>query len=445
MKNRKRLWIAGGLLILLGFAGAGAVRLQGLQTEPAGSAEAGTAAGAAAASRPVPSAVSGTSPAAEGPYDLVATLKGDPGTSRAFTWYTADTAEAGLLQMAQGSDASLLESGQAKTIQAVDSVQPTEDGDRGVHKADVTGLSPGTEYIYRVGSGRDGEWSSAYTFTTAKANPDSVAFIDVTDAQGGTPEDFAAWGRTLQQAFNTFPASEFVVHTGDFTEDPDNPALWDAFFGDIRPLAAVYPLVPVVGNNDVSGEGGVSAYLSHFNLPDNGARDTEPGTSYSFNYGPVHMIVLNTEDGRKKQEEWLRSDLAATDKPWKIVAMHRPAYGDGMDEKVEDWIPVFDEFGVDLVLQGHNHVYSRSYPLLNGSIVEGERPAGAPEGTVYVIPNAAGEKFGRLNEDQFYHAVHFQNDKSMFAGITVTGDTLHFQAYDTDGNMRDEFILHHSG
>ncbi|KAI7247929.1 hypothetical protein KC345_g11908, partial [Hortaea werneckii] len=163
-----------------------------------------------------------------------------------------------------------------------------------------------------------------------------------------------------------------------------------------------------------------------------------------FDYGPVHVTVLNTESNLKKQTEWLKKDLAGTDKPWTIVAMHRPAYGGNMYSKVEDWTEIFDKYNVDLVLQGHNHEYSRSYPLRGGKIVpEGNPPAGAAGGTVYVVTNASGAKFNEKKEDQFYHKVHFQNNKPMFAGITVSGNTLTYQAYDTDGKKLDEFILVH--
>jgi hypothetical protein len=60
-----------------------------------------------------------------------------------------------------------------------------------------------------------------------------------------------------------------------------------------------------------------------------------------------------------------------------------------------------------------------------------------------VVTNASGAKFNEKKEDQFYHKVHFQNNKPMFAGITVSGDTLTYQAYDTSGNKLDEFVLKH--
>lgn len=376
------------------------------------------------------------------PYDVVTTFKGDAETSRAFTWYTTDSGAAGRLEVIQGGNAVF--SGDAvMKVDAENTVITTDKGSRGVHKAEVTGLEAGTLYTYRVGTGHDGEWSTAAQFTTADADSEEVTFINITDSQGVTAADFKLWGNTLNKAFQTFPAAQFIVHNGDFTEEPEDSAAWDSFFGNVQSLVASYPLMPVTGNHDEI-DGKAAEFTSHFNLPDNGAKGSIAGTSYSFDYGPVHVTVLNTESNLKKQTDWLEADLAGNDKKWKIVAIHRPAYGGNTYKKLDDWTEIFDKYQVDLVLQGHNHEYSRSYPLLKGAIVpEGENPAGAARGTVYVVTNASGSKFNEKKEDQFYHKVHFQNNKQMFAGITVSGNTLSYEAYDVDGNKLDEFILRH--
>ncbi|MEK8213169.1 purple acid phosphatase family protein [Paenibacillus sp. FSL L8-0463] len=376
------------------------------------------------------------------PYDLVSTFKEDAETSRAFTWFTGAPGAEGRLEVVKGKSAAFT-AGNVVKVQAIDSVIKTDEGKRGVHKAVVTGLEPGTLYTYRAGSGKEGEWSTAATFTTAEADSESVTFINVTDSQGETAADFKLWGNILDKAFQTFPAAKFIVHNGDLTEEPEDSGAWDDFFGNVQGFVPGIPLMPVTGNHD-EVEGQAASFTSHFNLPDNGDPESIAGTSYSFDYGPVHVTVLNTESHLKSQAKWLKKDLALTDKPWKIVALHRPAYGGNMYKKLEDWTEIFDKYGVDLVLQGHNHEYSRSYPLLAGKVVpEGGNSAGTGGGTVYVVTNASGAKFNEKKEDQYYHQVHFQNNKQMYAGITVSGNTLTYQAYDVDGNKLDEFLLKH--
>lgn len=165
---------------------------------------------------------------------------------------------------------------------------------------EATGLEPGTLYTYRVGSGVEGEWSPAAEFTTEEDGLASVSFINVTDSQGETAEDFKLWGNTLNKAFQTFPEAKFIVHNGDLTEDPEDSAGWDDFFGNVQGWISGIPLMPVTGNHDEVDED-ATHYTSHFNLPDNGAKGSIAGTSYSFDYGPVHVTVLNTESNLKSK------------------------------------------------------------------------------------------------------------------------------------------------
>ncbi|MGZ7442861.1 metallophosphoesterase [Paenibacillus sp. TH7-28] len=370
------------------------------------------------------------------PKSVALTFKGDARNSLAFTWYTETPGLQGIVQVAEGTQPPVSWEGERIFTFAAESAEiVTGNGKRqGVHKAEATGLVPGMAYVYRLGSGRDGGWSEPAGFVTEAAKPEMFSFINVADSQGETEADFKLWGRTLDKAFAVFPDARFIVHNGDLTEEPENEQGWDAFFGQAGQWLKRVPLLPVTGNHDeIAGE--AERFTSHFNLPDNGAKGSAPGTTYSFDYGHAHFVMLDTESNLKRQADWLRDDLQKNGKPWTIVAMHRPAYGGNQYEKAEEWIKIFDEYGVDLVLQGHNHEYSRSYPLRSGEIV----PAG--EGTVYVVTNTAGPKFNELKKDKFYHAVHFQNDKQMFAGITVSERSLRYEAYDADGNKLDEVVL----
>lgn len=91
-------------------------------------------------------------------YDLVSTIKGDAATSRAFTWYTGDQGADGWLEVEKGEAADFTGDGVIR-VQAAHTTIKTDQGTRGVHKAEITGLEPGTLYTYRVGSGEEGEWS----------------------------------------------------------------------------------------------------------------------------------------------------------------------------------------------------------------------------------------------------------------------------------------------
>jgi hypothetical protein len=406
MSNYKEFWMLGILLIIIVAIFAGIELLQAKQDSPMK------------------------------PRSIVTTFKDSPQTSRAFTWYTLSPDAATVIQMAEGSGITNFEEADVTTQTGTTSMIDTGDaGLQGSHKVNVTRLNPGTFYTYRVGNGEPNGWSNPAVFKTEGINTTEFTFINVTDPQGITEEDFKLWGKTLDQAFKTFPDASFIVNNGDLTENPENEASWNYFFDYTQAWLNSYSLMPATGNHD-EVDGNAERFLSHFNLPDNGAKDVNPGTSYSFDYGTAHFIFLNSESKVKKQTEWLRADLSATNQPWIIVAMHHGPYGGNQKKStVDSWVPLFDEFGVDLVLQGHNHEYSRSYPLLGNQIVEDG------SGTVYVVTNASGGKLNEKKEDQFYHRVHLQNGKPMFAGIRINGDTLKYEAYDIDGLVIDEFNL----
>ncbi|OBZ12541.1 metallophosphoesterase family protein [Bacillus sp. FJAT-26390] len=378
------------------------------------------------------------------PIAIVTTFKGDPMTSRAFTWHSGSRQAASVVQLMK-EDASLgWDDERVMTFTGTSSSVDIGGGaTQAVHKAEAAGLEPGTAYRYRVGSGEAKGWSDAAVFETEPEKLDSFSFINVTDSQGVTEQDFDLWGNTLNKAFATFPSAAFIVHNGDLTEDPEDEQAWTSLFAKASKWVSQFPFMPVTGNHD-EVDGQAERFISHFNLPDNGAEGSAQGTTYSFDYGSVHFVILNSESNIKEQTKWLSSDLENTDKPWKVVAVHQGPYGGNTYKKVKDWTKLFDKFKVDLVLQGHNHEYSRSYPLRDGQIVgDGESEVQNREGTVYVVTNTSGQKFNEKKEDQFYHKVHFQNGKQMFAGITVSGDSLTYQAYDADGQKLDEFVLKH--
>lgn len=376
------------------------------------------------------------------PYSISVTIRQAAATSMAFSWQ-GEPADSAVLEVVKGKEARFGEADML-SFEAVASQLDWADGEpQGVFKAEAVGLEPDTFYTYRVGSTESGGFSEPSSFRTAAAAPSDFSFIYVTDSQGKTAEDFKLWGNTLAAAFSRYPDARLIVHGGDLTDDTEDPQTWSSFFAAASPWLSSVPLMPVTGNHEQI-EDEASAFLAHFNLPDNHADGSLAGTNYSFDYENVHIAVLNTESNLEEQAQWLREDLAATDQEWKIVAMHRGLYGGKTYKKAAVFEEVIDEFEVDLVLQGHNHEYSRSYPLRGGKITgDGDSPVQNREGTVYIVANTAGPKFNEQKSDQFYHKVHFQNGKQMFAGITIKGNTLRYEAYDVDGEKLDEVLLLH--
>jgi hypothetical protein len=166
-----------------------------------------------------------------------------------------------------------------------------------------------------------------------------------------------------------------------------------------RPLASLLPSTtfwPGLGDHEYR-TAWAQPYLDAFELPDS-------ERFYSFDWGDVHVIALDTNcitplDASTagcttaSMVAWLRDDLSKTTAPWKIVTMHRPAVAaghyDNYPEIATALVPVFQEAGVDLVLQGHNHLYERTWPTRDNHPVQ--KDYDHPQAPVYMTTGGGGD------------------------------------------------------
>lgn len=233
-----------------------------------------------------------------------------------------------------------------------------------LHAVRLTGLQPDTEYTYRVQSpGVEGEIE---TFRTAPGPEGSVTAVVVGDTgSGDTPQE------RLSEVMREMDA-DLLLHTGDVVYPRGGECGYEErFYEPYEELIDSVPVYPVLGNHDVLTENG-EPYLTAFDLP---AEESGTERFYSFDYGPLHVAALNSElyygdDSvpTEVQKAWLRQDLRASDRPWKIVIIHRPPFNSspyhGADRQVfEDLVGIFEEEGVDVVFAGHEHVYERLKPI----------------------------------------------------------------------------------
>lgn len=378
------------------------------------------------------------------PYSLVMNVGEDAASDRLFTWQSGSKQGKSLIQYIEGNNLAVdWKAEKAATVEGTASVIGEDGQSRTVHKAALSALQPGKTYVYRVGDGTEKGWSKTNLFHTNEGAPtvDGFTFINVTDSQGETDEHFKLWGDTLKQAFRVAPEASFIIHNGDLTENPRDGKAWDAFFREAAPWLSSVPLMPVTGNHEEI-DGDAEPFVSYFNVPANGASGSLAGTTYFFDYDDARFIMLNTESNIDGQTEWLEEALKENTRKWIVVSLHRGPYGGNQNKEIHKWIELFDRYEVDLVLQGHNHEYARSYPLRDGQIADGDDSLVRNRaGTIYVVINAAGQKLNKQKKDQFYHKVHVQTGKRMFAAIRISGDILTYQAYDVDGKLWDEFQL----
>jgi 3',5'-cyclic AMP phosphodiesterase CpdA len=132
---------------------------------------------------------------------------------------------------------------------------------------------------------------------------------------------------------------------------------------------------------------------------------------------------------------------------WTIVTFHHPVFSPARDRDNPEirnlWKPLFDEFKVDLVLNGHDHTYARtgvlSEPVSGSNVPTGYQQAYDPEiGTVYVV-SVSGPKMYGITKDAF--AVRVAEDTQLYQVISIADDMLDYRAYTATGQLYDEFSL----
>jgi 3',5'-cyclic AMP phosphodiesterase CpdA len=158
----------------------------------------------------------------------------------------------------------------------------------------------------------------------------------------------------------------------------------------------------------------------------------QEGAFFSFVHGPVEFFMIDsstpqvTGAGGPEQLSWLRGALAASTAPWKVAALHHPPYSSGGRGSIlavrEVLEPLFVEFGVDLVLTGHDHHYERTVPL---------------DGVIYVV-SGAGSKLREAGSSDF---TAVSENMLQFMIAEATPDTLRLQSVGVDGAVIDEFTL----
>lgn len=368
------------------------------------------------------------------PYNISVAMGAEPAVSRGFAWHTHANVEATVVEVAKRDGFSGFDGAGVLKVNGTSSLYHTWDiGTVRVHKAVVDGLEPGTAYVYRVGDG--GSHVSEGSFRTAGMPEEPTKFLFFGDSQASNAAGFKLWGNILRKAAADHPDFDFILQAGDMVEDGFKENEWNLWFKEAQDILTKTTIVSVVGNHEVTGTRKNDDFLAHFNNPQNGI-DSLKGSNYSFDYHNAHIVVLNSEYDFQEQKEWLRRDLAATDKTWKIVTFHRGPYGSVYDSAHirEAWTSTFDEFHVDLAMNGHDHVYVRSYPMRGG------KPVGEGEGTTYVVGGSTGPKFYAVTPREWQYKVDGEQTQ-IYGAVDIRGGELTFTVKTLGDRLVDQFTL----
>ena len=386
-------------------------------------------------------------PATQSPDHITLTWVQDARTTQTVTWRTSEDVFDGQVRLWKvGKQPPPNPAYQTVGADATQLV--TQEGAFQIHSATITGLMPGTRYGYQVGTGEF--WSEVHSFTTAEARAGDFDFLVFGDSQS---INYNVWRGTLQAAFQALPVAAFFTNVGDLVDVGQDYREWDAWFAGAAGVIEKIPVMPASGNHETyTPERRFSLpafFAAQFRLPANGPEELQ-GQVYSFDYGDVHFVVLDSQQGEEerfvpdmlaKQRRWLENDLAATDKTWKIGFIHRPLYGNkpnGTNENLRRaFAGVFDQYGVDVVFTAHDHVYARTWPL------DGEGNAVSQgRGTVFVATGRSGTKtYGNVERKEWNE--FFQNpvNEPMYLAVSMRGSLLRVQAWTRSGGLVDEWTI----
>ena len=396
------------------------------------------------------------------PTRIILTWTGDPARSQAVTWRTATPLATPQGQITKLNAGPAFEKN-ARTVPGAASADALPEGRTAGHYAvRFEGLDPETSYCYRVGDGR--VWSEWNVFRTAAASPAPFQFIYLGDAQNSLK---SLWSRAVRSAFRAAPEARFIAFAGDLLAEGYDDHLWGEWSDALGFISAVMPILPVPGNHDLHRAPTASnpeevfsvspLWRTHFALPPNGPEIEEMrGQSYYLDYQGVRFIALDVnvwandsfEPGARKrvaekQLAWLTETLSKNPNRWTIVVQHQPmfAMAKGRDyvEMRAALAPLYEKYHVDLVLQGHDHLYSRSHKIAGGKVVDPAAP-----GVIYAI-SVSGPKMYQLQNTNGTLMAKIDREKQFYQTIDVAPDRLKYASYAIDGTLADAFELRRSG
>ena len=291
-------------------------------------------------------------------------------------------------------------------------------------------------------------------------NDEYKAYGSLSDFNFAAAGDWGCKSRTPDTVNNIVNKNpELVLGLGDFSYQDTA----DCWFEIIAPLDDKMKIT--IGNHDDETTSLLNQYMSHFNLTKQ---------FYSFNYQNVHFTVISTElenEGEEdEQYEFVNADLAsAASDPnidWIVVYYHKAAYTSPYTESRngeqvfnaslvlrDAYHPLFEKYDVDLVLQGDNHNYQRSYPIkynnANSSVPIITDPHtnnySNPEGQIFVTVGTGGEKSHFFLAKEPYMVTQYVGYGFLNIDVIDNGQTFNATFYSNDGGIKDQFSIKKNG
>ncbi len=382
------------------------------------------------------------------PDHIFITINGNPETSMTVSWRTSVDVKIGYALCRKDGETEY------KKFDAETDVFESDIDISNMFWVNMTDLEPDTKYYYSVGD--DNNRSGEFYFTTAPENLDTFKFICVSDQQSGEPHhlpDYSSFNEFLNDVLKKHPDARFILTGGDNTDCGQHEVQWNGAFSGLKGIVEHIPFMMTIGNHDNRGfedyEKGIGRYYSEpaeffgkqfkGSYPYNGPKKWKT-ENYSFDYGNAHFNVIGV-NGPEDVNEWLKEDIGASSKTWKFGCHHFPIYYSGPELANDDTYPMMRE-GVemlDVIFSGHEHNFSRSYPIKNESLYE--KPS---QGTVhYELGNSNYNPPGTPTNKKVWHAAYYPQSEhsAAVAIIEVFPDKLVMTTELNDGRIVDKCVI----
>ncbi|WP_343250868.1 metallophosphoesterase family protein [Diplocloster hominis] len=312
------------------------------------------------------------------------------------------------------------------------------------YKAEINLPLPGTEYIYRIKQLGNPNYSDSYS-VSSQSPGEAFSFLFAGDPQIGAGEisqDTKGWEQTLKAGLELAPDAAFLVSAGDQVDSSKKDMAVKEYYGFRQPqILKELPVAVNPGNH----EAGTLLYDQQFTKTGDELHD------YAYTYKNVLFLAIDSNNKDYAQHEaFIREAAESSEADWIIATMHYSLYsagshaGDGTILAMREALaPVFSRYHVDLVLAGHDHLYTRSY-LMEGTKVTGNEEGPVKTGqTLYLTAaSSSGSKYyGKYETDLPYAAYIQTEEEPLITVVDVNGLTLGIRTFSTGGQMIDTCTL----
>jgi hypothetical protein len=298
-----------------------------------------------------------------------------------------------------------------------------------VRTATMDGLKPNAAYFYRLtATAPTGETldTGPIPFRTAPGAGDPIVFAAISDTEARPHVN----ARLADLVWRESP--QILLNAGDLTDGGKGEHRFEwthEYFAAMAPLMARTAVLPVMGN----GEDDFTWFERYHALK-------APGRSYyTYRLGDVDFFVLDSNLDRRDREEpgfraaqraWLETALAASQGRWKVATFHHPPLPEQYAKVTDDFMPLLERFGVDLILVGHHHNYLRSWPMRGG------RPAADRRGPVVIQLGGGG---GNISNRSAVPDPRWAKTYQGYGYLMVRafGDRMELVMHDDQGAVRD--------